>query len=76
MLKSFVDASIAAEENNIITLEDLLAFYRENIASGLSDFTNLELEGFVCIQGFFTLINSRAGNLRIIGAEQQPATTG
>ena len=49
MLKSFVDASIAAEENNIITLEDLLAFYRENIASGLSDFTNLELEGFVCI---------------------------
>ena len=70
MLKSFVDASITAEENKTITIDDLLAFYRENIASGLSDFTNLELEGFVCIQGFFTLINSRAGHLRILGDEQ------
>lgn len=47
-------------------MEDLCCFYRENIAGGLSDFTNLDHEGFVCIQGFFLLINSDAGRLKIL----------
>ena len=57
MLKNFVDVALADSGNKVISLEDLSAFYRECIASGLSDYTNLEIEGFVCIQGFFILIN-------------------
>lgn len=49
MLKDFISVAIANEANNVISLEDLCSFYRENIASGLSDFTTLEIEGFVCI---------------------------
>ena len=69
MLKTIVDSSFTSEDSNLITIEDLLGFYQENIASGLLDFTNLELEGFICIQGFFALINSRAGRLKILGAD-------
>lgn len=57
MLKNFVDVALADSGNKVINLEDLSAFYRECIAQGLSDYTNLEIEGFVCIQGFFILIN-------------------
>jgi len=49
MLKDFINIAMSTEENRVISLEDLCLFYRENIASGLSDFTTLELDGFVCI---------------------------
>ena len=49
MLKNFVDVAFCAQENKIIALEDLCNFYRENIAAGLSDCSNLELEGLHCI---------------------------
>ena len=66
MLKKFVDEILISEENNVVDLNDLCSFYRETIASGDSDYTNLELEGFVCIQAFFVLINSREGRLKIL----------
>ena len=49
MLKSFGEDSFSSEESKLITIEDLLGFYQENIASGLTDFSNLEIEGFICI---------------------------
>lgn len=66
MLKKFVDEILISEENRVITLEDLCSFYRETLASGDSDYTNLELEGFICIQAFFVLINSREGRIKIL----------
>ena len=41
-------------------------FYCETIGPGRTDYTNLELEGFTCIQAFFVLINSRAGRLKTL----------
>ena len=35
----------------------------------------MEIEGFICIQGFFALINSRAGRLKILGADQKAKST-
>ena len=66
MLKDFISVAISNEENNVISLEDLCSFYRDNIANGLSDFTTLEMEGYVCIQGFFVLINSGEGRLKLL----------
>ena len=66
MLKDFVDVAFSTEDNSVISLEDLFSFYRESISEGLSDFTSLSLEGFICIQGFFVLINSRAGKVKTL----------
>ena len=49
MLKKFVDEILQSEDNKVVELEDLCSFYRETIAPGHSDYTNLELEGFICI---------------------------
>ena len=64
LLKDFVDVAFSTEDNSVVSMDDLFSFYRECIAEGLSDFTTLSLEGFVCIQSFFVLINSRAGKIR------------
>ena len=60
MLKSFINVAFAGEEDNrVISLEDLCAFYRDNIAQGLTDFSTLDLEGAICLISFFILINSQ-----------------
>ena len=66
MLRDFINVALSAEENKVILLDDLCSFYSETIASGMTDFTNLEYEGFICIQGFFILINSREGRLKLL----------
>mmetsp|Transcript_12853 Transcript_12853/g.16510 ORF Transcript_12853/g.16510 Transcript_12853/m.16510 type:complete len:132 (-) Transcript_12853:817-1212(-) len=67
MLKNFVNVAISGEaDNKVIAMEDLCAFYRESIAQGLSDFSNLDLEGAICLISFFILINSQAGRLRVL----------
>ena len=75
MLKKFIDEILISEDNNVVEIEDLCQFYRETIAPGHSDYTNLELEGFVCIQAFFVLINSRAGRLTILNDANSKANS-
>lgn len=59
----------------MILLEDLCDFYRENLAQGLSDFTNLDYEGFICIQSFFVLINTQNGRLQNLADPAQACAT-
>lgn len=67
MLKNFVTIAMAGEsDNRVIALEDLCAFYRECIAQGLTDFSNLDLEGAICLISFFILINSQQGRLKLL----------
>lgn len=76
MLKKFVDEILISDVNKVVDLEDLCSFYRDTIASGHSDYTNLELEGFVCIQAFFVLINSRQGRLKILNDDAKASADG
>ena len=65
MLKNFVNVVSAGEaDNKVIVLEDLCAFYRENIAQGVSDFSKLDMEGAICLISFFILINRQEGRLK------------
>ena len=67
MLYNFVDVAMQDEDNNkVVSMDDLCAFYRESISGGLSDFTSLELEGFICIQGFFVLLNCKQDRLKVL----------
>ena len=52
--------------------QDLISFFQEKINSGDTDFSNLSLEGYYCIQSFFVLINKRAGSLIVLGEESIP----
>ena len=52
--------------------QDLISFFQEKINSGETDFSNLSLEGYYCIQSFFVLINKRAGSLIVLGEESVP----
>ena len=49
----------------IVTLEDLMAFYRNKMLRSDDDdaYMDLSLEGFHCIQSFFVLLNGLSGKL-------------
>ena len=51
--------------SSIVTLDDLMAFYREKMLRSEEDdvYKDLSLEGFHCIQSFFVLLNGLSGKL-------------
>ena len=48
-----------------MTLEDLMAFYKEKMLRSDEDevYNDLSLEGFHCIQSFFVLLNGISGKV-------------
>lgn len=49
----------------MINYDDLSNFFHETICAETTDFKNINLEGYHCIQMFFLLVNLRAGKLVI-----------
>ena len=47
----------------------LIDFFKQKINSEESNFVNLSIEGYHCIQSFFVLINKRADKIVILGEE-------
>ena len=75
MLKNFVNVAIGGEDDNkVIVLEELCAFYRDSIAHGVSDYSSLDLEGAICLISFFILINSQQGRLQVLQDDKSAAT--
>ena len=52
-----VSEDVLKDGKAICDQDQLIAFFREKIGSERADFTNLNLEGYYCIQAFFVLIN-------------------
>ena len=62
-LQTICDDFLLGRDTSTIRYEDLVAFFTSTICSETNNFTNLTIEGYHCIQGFFLLINLRANKL-------------
>jgi len=56
--------------SNLVDLEDLIGFFKDKISSDDSNFQNLSIEGYYCIQSFFILMNQRAKKLILLGDDK------
>ena len=62
---------------SLVDQDVLIAFFKEKINSDETNFQNLSIEGYYCIQSFFVLINKRAKKIIILGEEIiTPGTVG
>lgn len=59
------DGTNMSKADTIVTLDDLMAFYREKMLRSDDDdvYKDLSIEGFHCIQSFFVLLNGLSGKL-------------
>ena len=62
-LKTVCDDFMLGRDTSMINYDDLLNFFKETICAESNSFSQLTLEGYHCIQGFFLLINLRADKL-------------
>ena len=67
-----VSEDVIKDSQPIIDQQDLIAFFKEKISSEETDFRNLSIEGYYCIQSFFVLINKQARRLVVLGEEVIP----
>lgn len=65
---------VLKEGEHVVDPDELIAFFKEKINSDTTNFSNLSIEGYHCIQSFFVLINKKAKRLIILGEEIINAT--
>jgi hypothetical protein len=68
---SQLSKEVTKKETTIVEEQELTEFFRE-VCSEKNDYmnyTNLSIEGYACVQGFFLLSNQKERRLIIIGEE-------
>ena len=75
-LKVICDDFLLGRNTGTIAYDDLLAFFTSTICSTENSYSNLNLEGYYCIQGFFLLLNLRAQKLMALDDDITKAMAG
>ena len=62
-LRAICDDFMLGRNQNTTFFDNIKSFYMDTICGENNNFSNLNVEGYHCIQGFFILINLRANKL-------------